>query len=291
MAIGHGGQVLVSNVTAELVEHGLGADLQLVDLGEHRLRDLSRPERVFQLVAPGLERDFAPLRSLDVLPTNLPVQLTSFVGRGDDVKAVEALLDEHRIVTLTGVGGVGKTRLALQVGAELLERYPDGVWLVELAAVEAPRVLAVLAGALEVDVRSGETVETALVEMLKAGNQLLVLDNAEHLVREARRVVELILRETANVSLLVTSREGLRVRGEQLFSVPSLDEEAAVRLFLDRATAVDAAFSLTDGDVETVAGSVIGWTECHWRSSWQPLGSRCSASPISPSESISASEC
>jgi predicted ATPase/class 3 adenylate cyclase len=253
MALGHGGQVLVSNVTAELVEHELRAGVQLLDLGEHRLRDLSRPERVFQLVAPGLGREFAPLRSLDVLPTNLPVQLTSFVGRAEEVKAVQGLLGEHRIVTLTGVGGVGKTRLALQVGAELLDRYPDGVWLVELAAVEAPRVLGVLAGVLDVDVRSGENVETALLEELRAQELVLVLDNAEHLLREVRRLVELILRDAAKVSLLVTSREGLRVRGEQLFSVPSLDEDAAVRLFVERARAVDPSFSVTEDDAETVA--------------------------------------
>lgn len=252
-AIGHGGQVLVSNVTAELVEHQLDEGVELLDLGEHRLRDLSRPERVFQLVAPGLEREFAPPCSLDVLPTNLPVQLTSFVGRAEEVKAVEDLLSEHRMVTLTGVGGVGKTRLALQVGAELLDRYRDGVWLVELAAVEAPRVLAVLAGTLDVDLRSSQSLEKALLDELKAQELLLVLDNAEHLLREVRHVVELILLEAGNVSLLVTSREGLRVRGEQLFSVPSLDEDAAVRLFVERARAVDATFSVTDDEAARVA--------------------------------------
>ena len=254
MAIGHGGQVLVSNVTAELVEHELGAGVELVDLGEHRLRDLSRPERVFQLVAPGLEVEFLPLRSVDVLPTNLPVQLTSFVGRAEEVKAVEALLGEHRMVTLTGVGGVGKTRLALQVGADVLDRYRDGVWLAELAAVEATRVVAVLAGVLGVDVRSGETLEEALLDMLRSRELVLVLDNAEHLVREVRRVVEVTLREAARVSLLVTSREGLRVHGEQLFSVPSLDQDAAVRLFAERASAVDADFVMSEKDTGTVAG-------------------------------------
>src|SRR5262249_19401446 len=156
---------------------------------EHRLRDLSRPERIYQLIAPGLVREFPPLRSMDVLPSNLPVQLTSFVGRAEEVKAIEDLLGAHRVVTLTGVGGVGKTRLAFQVAAESLESFPDGVWLVELASVEPARVVAVIAAALGIEVRSGHTVESALLDGLRARRLLLVLDNCEHLIREVRRVV------------------------------------------------------------------------------------------------------
>jgi class 3 adenylate cyclase len=133
MGMGHGGQVLVSHATEQLVQGSLPSGRDLWDLGEHRLRDLSRPERIFQLRAPGCDEQFPPLRSLDATRTNLPVQLTSFVGRDEDVKAVGALVGEHRVVTLTGVGGVGKTRLALQVAAEELDAFPDGVWLVELA--------------------------------------------------------------------------------------------------------------------------------------------------------------
>jgi class 3 adenylate cyclase len=133
MGMAHGGQVLVSHATEQLVQGSLPGGLDLWDLGEHRLRDLSRPERIFQLCAPGCDEQFPPLRSLDATRTNLPVQLTSFVGRDEDVKAVGALVGEHRVVTLTGVGGVGKTRLALQVAAEELDAFPDGVWLVELA--------------------------------------------------------------------------------------------------------------------------------------------------------------
>jgi len=253
MAIGSGGQVLVSNVTAELVGEALRGEVRLVDLGEYRLRDLSRPERVFQLMGPGLVEEFPTLRSIDVLPTNLPVQLTSFVGRAAEVKSIEDLLGEHRIVTLTGVGGVGKTRLAVQVAAESLDRYPDGVWLVELASIEAPRVVAVLAAAIGVDLQSGQTVESSLLDVLRTRSLLLVLDNCEHLVREVRRVAEVILRESGGVGLLVTSREGLRVAGEQLFSVPSLDDEAALRLFIERASAVDSTFVLGDRESETVA--------------------------------------
>ncbi len=254
MAIAHGGQVLVSSVTAELVGAALGDGARLADLGEHRLRDLSRPERVYQLAVPGLDDAFPPLRSVDVLPTNLPVQLTSFVGRNEEVQAIEELATSHRVVTLTGVGGVGKTRLALQVAAESLDRFRDGVWLVELAGVDAPRVVAVIAGVLGIGVRSGQAVESSLLDSLRSRELLLVLDNCEHLIREVRRIVELIVRGSEAVEFLLTSREGLRVPGEQLYSVPSLDDDAAVRLFVERAGAVDATFRLSDDHVATVAG-------------------------------------
>jgi class 3 adenylate cyclase len=162
MGMGHGGQVLVSHATEQLVEESLPTGLDLADLGEHRLRDLSRPERIFQLRGPGCDTQFPPLRSLDAARTNLPVQLTSFIGREKDVKAVDALLGEHRMVTLTGVGGVGKTRLALQVAAEVLDNFPDGVWLLELAPLGEPsRVVEALAAALSVEPIPGKTIEQA----------------------------------------------------------------------------------------------------------------------------------
>ncbi len=235
MAIAHGGQVVVSHVTAELVIDSLADGVTLLDLGEHRLRDLSKPERVFQVVAPGLTATFSPLRSIDARSTNLPVQLTSFVGRADDVQAIEALLGDERAVTLTGVGGVGKTRLALQVAAESLGQYADGVWFVELASVESGRVGAVIAGALGIEGNAQLGLEASLVDGLRNREVLIVLDNCEHIVREVRRVVELILREAPGVRVLVTSREGLRVGGEQIYAVPSLDDEAAVALFVERA--------------------------------------------------------
>ncbi len=134
MAVAHGGQVVCSQATADLTRDAARTDVELVDLGEHRLRDLSRPERVFEVRTPGAHESFPPLRSLDAFPGNLPVQLTSFVGRDDDVSGVAKALTESRLVTLTGVGGVGKTRLAVQVAAEILHRFGDGVWLCELAA-------------------------------------------------------------------------------------------------------------------------------------------------------------
>jgi predicted ATPase/class 3 adenylate cyclase len=254
MAIAHGGQILVSHVTRELVGDVATGEVQLVDLGEHRLRDLSRPEHVYQLVVSSLDQTFPPLRSIDVLPTNLPVQLTSFVGRAAELESVVELSTDHRVVTLTGVGGVGKTRLALQVAAESLERFPDGAWIAELSSVEAARVVAVIAAALDVEVRSGRTLEASLIDVLRSRTLLLVLDNCEHLISEVRRVAEFILREAPGVSLLVTSREGLRVPGEQLFAVPSLNQDAAIQLFLERAATVDSTLELSEDDGAAVAG-------------------------------------
>jgi predicted ATPase len=247
MAIGHGGQILVSSATERIAP-----DVPVRDLGEHRLRDLSEPERVFQFINPGLKSDFPPLRSLDVVPTNLPVQLTSLVGRAEEVAAVGELLATNRMVTLTGVGGVGKTRLALQSAAEALDRFRDGVWLAELAAVDAPRVVEVVTQALGVE-PSGQSIEAALVVAVRDADILIVLDNCEHIVREVRRVAELLLSEAPDLCILATSREGLRVHGEQLYSVPSLEDDAAIELFVERARAVDPAFRVAADDEAAIA--------------------------------------
>ena len=249
MGLGHGGQVLVSHTTEQLVEGSLPDPLSLTDLGEHRLRDLSRPERIFQLRVPGCDAQFAPLRSLDAARTNLPVQLTSFVGREEDVKAVGALLVEHRVVTLTGVGGVGKTRLALQVAADEVDSFPDGVWLVELAPLGEPsRVVEALAAALAVEPTPAKTIEQAILEKVKTSSVLVVLDNCEHLLEEARRVVGELVRSAPRVGVLATSREPLGARGEQVVPLPSLNPQSSVRLFAERAVAVDASFTLDETD-------------------------------------------
>ncbi len=253
MAMGHGGQVLISHATEQLVGGSLPTGLDLVDLGEHRLRDLSRPERIFQLRAPGCNTQFPELRSLDAARTNLPVQLTSFVGRDEDVKVVDALLGEHRAVTLTGVGGVGKTRLALQVAAEALDTFPNGVWLLELAPLGEPsRVVEVLAAALSVEPAPGKTIEQAILDKLKTSRTLLVLDNCEHLLDEARRLVGKLVRAAPRVVVLATSREPLGAPGEQVVPLRSLNPQSSVRLFAERAVAVDASFTLGDADREQV---------------------------------------
>jgi len=262
MAIGYGGQILVSDITAALLRDD--PDVTLRDLGEHRLRDLSRAERVHQVVADGLTFDFPPLRSLDTLPTNLPTQLTSFIGRDTEIARVRKAIDEHRLVTITGVGGVGTTRLALQAGAEAIGQFPDGVWLTELAAaLDGDAMASVVASAFSIEPRGGMSLLDSIVEALRSRQLLWILDNCEHLVDPAARLVDRVLRAAPGVAVLATSREGLDVDGEHIValrslrtsdlkSVDAIAESEAARLFVDRAEAVRGAFTLDASNAETV---------------------------------------
>jgi predicted ATPase len=259
-AVAHGGQVVCSEATAALVRDAFPA--LLADLGEHRLRDLARPVRVFQVG----EGRFPPLRTLDAFPGNLPLQLSSFIGREKELERAAAALGDSRIVTLTGVGGVGKTRLALQVAAEVLPRFADGAWLVELAPVRDPDgVPDAVAAVFEVTPRSGQSLLQALLEFLRGKQLLLVVDNCEHLLEPAATLIETLERACPRVAVLATSREGLGIDGERMLAVPSLvsprtgaspeavAEAAAVRLFVDRAQAVKAEFSVTSDNAAAVA--------------------------------------
>ncbi|HYL53295.1 MAG TPA: adenylate/guanylate cyclase domain-containing protein, partial [Acidimicrobiia bacterium] len=261
MAIAHGGQVVVSGAVAPLVD-----GVELRDLGEHRLRDLSRPERVHQLVVDGLPDEFPDLRSLDTRPTNLPTQLTSFIGRDEDVKVVEELVREHRLLTLTGVGGVGKTRLAVQVAAEMLPEFEAGAWLCELAAAEEEDALVdVVATVLGARPRSGMSLLESVVEFLRPKELLLVVDNCEHVIDRASELVDAVLSGCPSVRVLATSREGLGIPGEKLSAVRSLATPArdapladiaaaaAVQLFVDRAQLAASGFALDS----TNAGAVL----------------------------------
>jgi predicted ATPase/class 3 adenylate cyclase len=276
LAIGHGNQVLVSGATEALSRDVLPSGFELLDLGEHRLRDLDRPERVFQLVAPDLPGDFPALRSLGAYRTNLPSQLTSFVGRERELADVRALADDHRLVSLIGTGGTGKTRLMLQVGSELLDRYVDGVWLVELAAITNPALIArEVATALGVAEEPGRRLLDSLTDYLRSKSLLLLLDNCEHLIAAAADLVGALLVTSPRLVVVASSREALGVPGEIVFQVPSLSlpqalsadehEETptarfeaiaaseSVRLFLDRATAVLPSFQLTPANAPAVA--------------------------------------
>jgi predicted ATPase/class 3 adenylate cyclase len=256
MGVAHGGQIVVSQVTGGLVTDELPDGVSLVDLGEQRLRDLSRPERVFQLVAPGVRESFPPLRSVNAFPGNLPVQLTSFVGRDDDVAGVAKALTESRLVTLTGVGGVGKTRLAIQIAAELVPRFVDGVWLCELAATNDPDLLGqVLVAALGVQPRPGRSLAESVCDYLSGKQALIILDNCEHLLDAAAGIAEAILLAALGVRVLATSREPLGVAGERLLGVPSLRVASepsleaiaaceAVQLFMERAEATRPGLEL-----------------------------------------------
>jgi predicted ATPase/class 3 adenylate cyclase len=262
MAAGHGGQVLVSQATQRLV-----SDLELVSLGEHRLKDLLQPEPLYQVRVEGLPSEFPALKSLGNRPTNLPVQPNLLIGREREVAAVTALLREPevRLVTLTGSGGTGKTRLALQAGAELLEEFGSGVFFVSLAPIRDPAlVVPAIAQALAVREVPGEELADTLAAYLEQKQMLLVLDNFEQVLEAAADVARLVDR-CPEVRVLVTSRERLRLRGERMFAVPPLalvDPTAdadlvltseAVALFVARAGAATSDFAFGVGDASLVA--------------------------------------
>ena len=266
MSAANGGQVVLSLATEELVRDAMAADIDFVDLGEHRLRDLSRPERLFQLAGPGLPRDFPPLHSLDMFAGNLPAQVTSFVGRASEIAAVTQALMDARLVTITGVGGVGKTRLALQVAAEVLPRYPDGAWFCELAAAEDEEtMLQVVASSLDVAPRSDMSFADSVVDFLRGKRLLLVLDNCEHLLEPVAAFAEHVLRDCRDVHVLTTSREVLSVAGEHVVGLRSLAvpnptdspeniaSSDAVELFTERARAARANFVVDATNAQAVA--------------------------------------
>ena len=265
-AIAHGGQVVCSQASADLARDTLPEAVELIDLGEHTLRDLARPERVFQVAHPDLSQDFARLLTADAVAGNLPTRASSFVGREPDLERIAAALETSPMVTLTGVGGVGKTRLAVQVAVDVLPRFADGAWLCELAPVRDPdAVVDAVAGVFRVSARPGSTMEQSLVGFLRDQQLLVVLDNCEHVLRPAATLAAAIVGECPGVRILATSREGLNVAGEQILVVPSLtvpDEGSdlvglerceAVRLFVDRAQAVKAGFVVEAGNTEAVA--------------------------------------
>ncbi len=253
MSAAHGGQVVVSLTTEELLRDAMPEGCELSDLGEHRLRDLARGERVFQLCADGLVAEFPPLRSLDAFAGNLPTQLTSFVGRQEELETVASMVRDARLVTLTGVGGVGKTRLALQAAAEVLPEFPDGAWFCELAAANDPdAMIEVVAATLGVQPRAGTTLDGSIVEFLRTKQLLLVLDNCEHLLDAAATFAERVLRACDGVRVLATSREGLAVEGEQVRPLRSLQPAGAEQLFTERARAVAPDFAVGTAHADAV---------------------------------------
>jgi predicted ATPase/class 3 adenylate cyclase len=246
MSAAHGGQVVVSLATRELVDDGA---VEFIDVGEHRLRDLAQPVRVFQVVHDELECDFPPLLSLDVYAGNLPAQVTSFVGRAEELAAIVSALEHARLVTLTGVGGVGKTRLALQVAADLLPEYAAGVWVCGLAAAgDDEAMVQVVASSLGVTPRAAMSLAESIVDYLRGKELLLVLDNCEHLLDAAAALAAAVMRDCPRVTLLATSREALDVAGEQAWPVPPLSraDDSAALLFSERAHAARPDFVLDE---------------------------------------------
>jgi predicted ATPase/class 3 adenylate cyclase len=253
-AAAHGGQILLSDATRGLVERDLPTGISLRDLGQHRLRDLLHPERLHEVVIDGLEEEFPPPRTLDARPNNLPAQLTRFIGREADVAAVRDLLADHRLVTLTGPGGTGKTRLALEVGADALADTPDGVFFVDLSSVtEADLVPHDMAAALRVRPEPGRAVLDTLTDHLRDKQLLLVLDNLEQVLDAGVGALEPLLKNASGVRALVTSRVPLHLYGEQEYPVAPLVEAQAVALFTERAAAVRPGFELTPDNARTVS--------------------------------------
>lgn len=269
MSAGHGGQILLSPTTHQLVEQHLPAGTSLQDLGEHRLKDLQRPNHLFQLSLQGLPTDFPPLKTLDTHPNNLPIQPTPFIGREKEVAAVTQLLrrPDVRLVTLSGPGGVGKTRLALHVAAELCDDFTDGVFVVALAPLTAPQqVLSAITQTLGISESSDLPLFSLLEAALKGKQLLLLLDNFEQVVDAAVMLADL-LAACPRLKVVVTSRMGLHVRAEHEFVVPplsvptlkhlpdvrTLSHYEAVALFIERAQATKPDFSVTNANAPAVA--------------------------------------
>jgi predicted ATPase/class 3 adenylate cyclase len=269
MSAGHGGQIVLTQSTTDLVAEKLPDEVSVRDLGEHRLADLAHPQRLFQLVIPGLEAEFPPLKTLDARPTNLPTQLTAFVGRARELAETMTLVRRRdvRLVTVTGAGGSGKTRLAVQVGAELLDDFEDGVFFAELASItDCDLLIPTIAQTLSLREQPGEPLSETLHDRLRDRQLLLVLDNFEQLLAAGPTVTELLTR-AANVRALVTSRAPLHLSGEHEYPLPplavpqldaadsraSLEANEAVQLFVERAQAVKPDFELTSENARAVA--------------------------------------
>src|SRR5438876_1139479 len=265
----YGGQILVSEATHALVGGSLPSQLTLRDLGTHRLRDLARTERLFQLVVEGVPDTFPTLRTLDGTPNNLPTQLTSFVGRGEVVAQAKQLLQRSRLMTLTGPGGIGKTRLSLQVAAETFDQFPDGVYFVPLSAVRDPEVIpSAIALALGIALTSNRMPLDAVTDHLRNRRVLLVLDNFEQLLPDAAGFPSSLLQASPDLKVIVSSRAALRAYGEQEFPVeplhvpdarsrPSLEalsQYEAVKLFIERALAAKPDFQATNENAPAIAG-------------------------------------
>lgn len=268
MSAAHGGQTLLSRTVAEMIDGRLPAGASLRDLGSVRLRDLSRPEQVYQVVHPRLRADFPALRSLEETPNNLPNEVTSFVGRARELDQIGKLLEQNRFVTLVGMGGLGKTRLTLHVAAETLDNYPDGVWYVELAPLSDSRLVALaVASVLGVKEEAGRPVIEALTKYVRPRKLLVILDNCEHLLEGCAEVAKQLLSCGAHVRILASSREPLRVAGETTFPVLALavpDLRApfepgvlaqfdAVQLFVQRAMAAQPDFEVNAQNATAIA--------------------------------------
>ena len=269
LSIGYGGQILLTAATTDLLIDQLPEEIQLIDKGVHHLKDLLRPEHIYQVDAPGLRSSFPALKTIEGLPNNLPLLLTSFVGRENEMSDLRELLShpETRLVTLTGPGGTGKTRLSIQIGMDLLGTFPGGVWLVELAPITDPeRITHLIASILNIRASEDRPLITSLIDGLRSRRTLLILDNCEHLIEACAALADQLLRACPNLLILTSSREILGIGGENPFRVPSLSmpdprhsteldtlaQSEAVTLFVQRARAVSQNFHLNEENAADV---------------------------------------
>ncbi|MBC7878022.1 MAG: adenylate/guanylate cyclase domain-containing protein [Anaerolineales bacterium] len=247
MSAGHGGQILLSQSTYDLTRDRLPEKAQLVDMGEHRLKDVLRPEHLYQLSVPDLPSEFAPLNTLEYFQHNIPSQLTSFVGREKEIVEIKALLNSSRLVTLTGSGGTGKTRLSIEVGIQELASFTNGVWLIELAPLtDHAQIIPALAQAFGLQELPFRPLVSQVMDYLRDKKLLLILDNCEHLIETCARLANDLLHQCAGLKILASSREALGIAGEVAYRTPSLADSESTRLFVERAQAANSKFSLTD---------------------------------------------
>ena len=254
MSAGHGGQILLSQSTYELLRGRLPEKFQIINLGEQRLKDILRPERLYQLKAPGLPPNFPPLKTLENFPNNLPFQLTSFVGREKEIDEIRGLLKTSHLVTLTGSGGTGKTRLSIEVGTQLLTNFQHGVWLIELAPLsDESQIIPALAQTFGLQELPFNPLKNLVMDYLRDKKLLLILDNCEHLIAACAKLTDELLHQCAGLKILASSREALGIAGEVTYRTPSLADTESTSLFVERARAANSKFFLTESNASAVA--------------------------------------
>jgi predicted ATPase/class 3 adenylate cyclase len=254
MSAGHGGQILLSQSTYDLTRDRLPENAQLVDMGERRLKDVLRAEHLYQLSVSDLSSQFAPLNTLESFQHNLPIQLTSFVGREKEMAEIKAMLHSARLVTLTGSGGTGKTRLSIEVGMDELPSFTNGVWLIELAPLAHPsQIIPTMAQTFGLQELPFAPLAALVTDYLRGKKILLLLDNCEHLIEGCARLADDLLHQCEGLKILASSREALGIAGEIAYRTPSLADSESTRLFVERARAANPNFNLTEGNASPVA--------------------------------------